>query len=49
MNFNFFKINDFEPKTFYLEIVLGIGGGSPMKESDLLMTASITANLSLSQ
>ena len=34
----FKKIHDFEPKT-HLEIVLGIGGGSPMNESDLLMTS----------
>ena len=32
-------MNDFEqPKTHYLEIVLGIRGGSPMNESDRLMT-----------
>ena len=30
-------MNYFEPKTHYLEIVLGIGGGSTMNESDLLM------------
>ena len=31
------------------EIVMGIRGGSPMNESDLLMTFSIIANWSLSQ
>ena len=33
------KKNDFKPKTLYFEIVLGIGGSSPMNESDLLMTS----------
>ena len=34
----FFKINEFEPKTHYPEIVLGIGDGSSLNESDLQMT-----------
>ena len=32
----FLKINDFEPKTQYFEVVLGIRGGPPMNESYLL-------------
>ena len=32
-------MNDFKPKTQYFEIVMGIRGGSPMNESDLLMTS----------